>query len=238
MATFVLIPGAWLGGWCWRRLTPKLRTAGHEVYTPTLTGLGERAHLTGLEINLDTHIQDVVSVLECEELQDVVLLGHSYAGLVVSGVAERVPERIARIVFLDALVGQDGQSFFDIAGPEFAEMVKGQVKAAGGKGWPMASERPGTAGLTDADERWLQSHASLHPVGTLDKPVRLSSPKAAALPRDYILCTRSYAKGEPVPDMIRGMCAEMGWQLHEIPTGHWPMVSDPELLADVLNRLA
>jgi pimeloyl-ACP methyl ester carboxylesterase len=235
----VLVPGAWLGGWCWQRLTPKLRAAGHEVYTPTLTGLGERVHLARPEVNLDTHVQDIVGVLECEELHDVLLLGHSYAGLVVSGVAERVPERIARIIYLDASVPQDGQTFFDIAGPEFQAMVEEQIRTAGkGAGWPMAKDRPGTAGLTDTDERWLQSHASPHPPETLRQPVRLSNPKAAALPRDYILCTRSYTEGEPVPDLIRSLAAQFGWRLHEIPTGHWPMVSDPDELARVLNSIA
>lgn len=237
MATFVLIPGAWLGGWCWQRVTPMLRAAGHEVYTPTLTGLGERAHLTGPNVNLDMHIQDVVGVLECEELKDVVLVGHSYAGIVVSGVAERAPERITRIVFLDALAPRNGQSFYDIAGPQFAQMVRQQAATAGGTGWPMSPERPGTAGLSEADEHWLQSHATPQPMATLSQPVHLTNPRAAALPRDYILCTRTYREGEPVPDLIRKVCAELGWPLHELPTGHWPMVSHPRELVELLNRL-
>lgn len=101
---FVLVPGAWLGGWCWKYLTPLLRDEGHDVYTPTLTGVGEREHLRQSEISLETHITDIVNLLEYNEFTDVVLLGHSYAGLVVTGVAERVPERLAHIIYLDALV--------------------------------------------------------------------------------------------------------------------------------------
>ena len=96
MATFVLVHGAWLGGWCWQRVAPHLRRAGHEVYTPTLTGLGERAHLLSRDVGLDTHVQDIVGVLECEDLLEVILVGHSFGGMVVSGVAERVPDRLGR----------------------------------------------------------------------------------------------------------------------------------------------
>ena len=102
MATFVLVHGAWHGGWCWKKVAPLLRSAGHEVYTPTLTGLGERDHLLTRDIGLDTHIQDIVNVLEYEELTQVVLVGHSYGGMVVTGVAERAHERLRQLVYLDA----------------------------------------------------------------------------------------------------------------------------------------
>jgi pimeloyl-ACP methyl ester carboxylesterase len=102
MATFVLVHGSWLGGWCWQRVTPHLRAAGHEVFTPTLTGLGERAHLLTRDVGLDTHVHDIVNVLEFEELREVILVGHSYGGMVVAGVAECVPHRLARAVYLDA----------------------------------------------------------------------------------------------------------------------------------------
>src|SRR3954453_21148411 len=107
MATFVLVHGAWHGGWCWRRVAPLLRVAGHAVYTPTLTGLGERAHLLTREVGLETHIRDTVNVLECEELNDVILVGHSYGGIVITGTAERAPERVGHLVYLDAMVTLD-----------------------------------------------------------------------------------------------------------------------------------
>src|SRR5712692_8234402 len=114
MATFVLVHGAWLGGWCWQRVSPLLREAGSEVFAPTLTGLGERAHLLSLEIDLETHVRDVCGVLECENLKDVVLVGHSYGGMVITGVAERSAKRLSQLVYLDAFVPTDGQSLLDL----------------------------------------------------------------------------------------------------------------------------
>ena len=116
MATFVLVHGGWAGGWQWREVAGLLRAAGHEVFTPTLTGLGERVHLANPDIGLDTHIQDILMVLEYEELRDVILVGYSYSGMVITGVAELAPERISQLIYLDAFVPQDGQSMLDNAG--------------------------------------------------------------------------------------------------------------------------
>jgi len=113
LTTFVLADGAWHGGWCWRRVASLLRAAGHGVYTPTLTGLGERAHLVGRHVDLDTHIADVRGVLQCEELSNVVLCGHSYGGMVISGVAESAPNALRSLVYLDAFVPADGQCLLD-----------------------------------------------------------------------------------------------------------------------------
>jgi pimeloyl-ACP methyl ester carboxylesterase len=114
MATFVLVHGSWAGGVVWREVARRLRKAGHDVYAPTLTGIGERKHLLNREINLDTHIQDVIGVIDDEDLADIVLVGHSYGGMVISGVADRVPEKVASLVYLDAFVPEDGQSNFSI----------------------------------------------------------------------------------------------------------------------------
>jgi pimeloyl-ACP methyl ester carboxylesterase len=118
MATFVLVHGSMHGGWCWQRVAPLLRAAGHEVFTPTLTGLGERVHLAHPDIDLDTHIQDVLGVLEDEDLHDVVLVGHSYATLVIIGVADRLPERIAHLVYLDGPIAGEGQALLDFFPPD------------------------------------------------------------------------------------------------------------------------
>src|SRR6266516_1091932 len=117
MATFVLDHGGFHGGWCWKRVTPHLRAAGHEVYAPTLTGLGERCHLASPETNLSTHIQDILNVLSYEDLTDVVLVGHSCSGMVITGVADRAPERVTRLVYLDAFVPEDGQALRDLFRP-------------------------------------------------------------------------------------------------------------------------
>jgi pimeloyl-ACP methyl ester carboxylesterase len=118
MATFVLVHGSWAGSVVWRQLAPRLRKAGHEVYAPTLTGIGERKHLLSREIDLDTHIEDVIGVIDEEDLSDIVLVGHSYGGMVISGVADRVPEKVASLVYLDAFVPENGQSLFDVSPPD------------------------------------------------------------------------------------------------------------------------
>ena len=132
MATFVLVHGAWAGGWYWKRVRPLLTAAGHDVFTPTLTGLGERAHLATPDIGLETHIRDVLGVLTYEDLSDVVLVGHSCGGIVITGVAERAPGRLAHLVYLDAYVPADGQSFLDLlVSPERAAMFREQARTEG-----------------------------------------------------------------------------------------------------------
>jgi len=133
MATYVLVHGGWHGGWCWQRVTPLLRAKGHDVFTPTLTGLGDRAHLARPDVGLDTHIQDVVAMMEMEGLLDVTLVGHSYAGAVVQGVADRVPSRIARMVYLDAYVLENGKSLADYIP---AERREGFLKSGEQGGFP------------------------------------------------------------------------------------------------------
>lgn len=238
MATIVLVPGAWLGGWCWQRVTPALRAAGHDVYTPTLTGLGERVHLARPEIDLDTHIQDIVNVLVYEDLRGVILVGHSYSGMVVSGVVDRVPERIRRLVYLDAFTPQDGQALFDFWSPTGRKAVEEEARAAGDEWrWPMPADQEGLGDVSEDDERWLRSKAVPQPLRTFSQPVRLTNPDAATIPRAYILCTLGREQ-DPVMGMIRQMSSDQGWELREIETGHWPMVSTPRAVADVLSDLA
>ena len=134
MATFVIVHGAWSGGHAWRWLRPLLQAAGHEVFTPALTGLGERSHLANAQIDLDTHVLDVVGVLEYEDLLQVVLVGHSYGGVVITGVADRVPERLAQLVYLDAEVPMDGQSEFDLLPPEERAVYQESARSKG-QGW-------------------------------------------------------------------------------------------------------
>src|ERR1700757_751905 len=117
METFVLVHGAWAGSVVWRQLEPRLRGAGHEVYAPTLTGIGERKHLLSRDIDLDTHIEDVIGVIDEEDLSDIVLVGHSYGGMVITGVADRVPEKVASLVYLDAFVPESGQSLLNVLPP-------------------------------------------------------------------------------------------------------------------------
>lgn len=237
MSAFVLVPGAWLGGWCWRRVTPVLRAAGHEVYTPTLTGLGERAHLGSPETDLDTHILDVVNLLEWEELRGVVLVGHSYAGLVIGGAADRVPERLAHLVFLAANLPRDGHALFDEWSPAGRTLVEEEARVGGdGWRWPFPDDLGGGgAGLAAADERWLRAKAVGHPLRTFAQPLRYANPSTAALPRTYIRCA---ADGSPLPDEVKRDGSGDGWRLRQLPTGHYPMISRPRELAEQLLEVA
>lgn len=243
MATFVLVPGAWLGGWCWQRVTPQLRAAGHEVYTPTLTGLGERVHLGMPETNLDTHIADVVNLLEFEDLRDVVLVGHSYAGIVVAGVADRCAERIALVVYLDTAPSEDGESSLDFFPPEEQEEVRQQV-AAEGDGWrlpplPFAQvPLAGTfAGLSDDDRALLAAKAVPQPFGTYTQPLRLTHAGEGDYRRAIIACNDfREIVGTGMPRFQQFLAAP--WERRDLDTGHWPMFSAPRELAEALVSLA
>lgn len=232
--TFVLVPGAWLGGWCWKHLTPLLREEGHEVYTPTLTGLGERVHLARRDTDLETHIRDIVNMLEYEDLEDVVLVGHSYAGLVVLGVAEEVPERLARVVYLDALVPMDDEpvSAMDFYPPEEWTAMEAAAEGTDG-GWPMPDDHPGWVGISDTDAQWLRTKVTPHPLNTFRQTVSAENPDTTATPHSYILCQRN-GMGDGILEVVRQLCDERAWDLYEIDTGHWPMVSAPDRLAQHL----
>ena len=185
---FVLVHGAWHGGWCWRHVRARLIAAGHDVYTPTLTGQGERHHLTGPDITLDTHIEDVARVIEWEELDGVVLVGHSYGGYVVTGVADRLKDRLARVVYLDALIPTDGRAMSDASTPE-------QVAAARATlidGYRLPSPPPAWFGVPETDAAntaWLTRRLTDMPFACLTTPARLPNGGADGLPRTFIRCT-------------------------------------------------
>src|SRR3954447_6789466 len=172
MATFVLVHGAWLGGWVWKEVAALLREAGHEVYTPTLTGLGERSHLANREIGLDTHICDVVQVLEYEDLWDVVLVGHSYGGMVITSVADCVPDRLAHLVYLDAFVPDDGQSLHDLV-PTDGSTRDREMARREGDGWRIPLEEPWCMGTNDV-LRWMHPYPTDQPLRSFDQPLYLT----------------------------------------------------------------
>ena len=184
---FVLVHGAWHGGWCWKRTTPYLRAAGHNTYPITLTGLGARSHLARPDIDLDLHIRDVVSVIETEELSNVILVGHSYGGMVVTGVADRVPSRIRRMVYLDAFVPADGKCLFDYLPPERAAGLRKEGEASG----TMACGPVQRFGVTKGDDvRWVESHLSRQPYRTFTQPIALKTDAAkAAVRKTYVYCS-------------------------------------------------
>ncbi len=234
----MLVHGSWLGGWVWRRIADPLRQAGHAVSTPTLTGLGERAHLARPEVDLDTHVQDVVNHLAFEDLADVVLVGHSYSGMVITGVAERVPERLARLVYLSACVPEDRQSVYDTTVPLFREMVEAQAEEHGeGWRWPMPpadelDQYLTLAGFTDDDKQWVWSKAVPQPLGTYRQPLRLVDPAARAVPRTYIHGTL-----EAVLPFVEHARTAPSWDYHEVSSGHWAMITRPREVAALLASL-
>jgi pimeloyl-ACP methyl ester carboxylesterase len=226
---FVLVHGAGHGGWCWVRVARLLRAAGHEVFTPTLTGVGERAHLLTADVGPATMVQDVVAVLENEELRDVVLVGHSFGALVALGVADRVPHRLRRLVLLDGLVVEPGQRGFDGVPPDVAES---RTAAATELAFPVPSAS--AVGLTDPDDRaWVDRRLTPQPLRSYAEPFGLRHPLGNGLPITYIRCT-----DPPFPTLLSGqaIARREGWDWREIPTGHDAMISAPEATAAELLR--
>ena len=233
MATYVLVHGGWHGGWCWKKVTPLLRAAGHDVYAPTLTGLGERVHLLTPAVGLETHVEDVLGVLRYEDLQQVVLVGHSYGGIVITGVAERAADRLAHLVYLDAFVPRDGQCLLDLVPPERAAATREQAKTTG-DGWRVPPRPVEQFGVTaEADLRWAGPKVGDQPRLTFEQPVHCASVASAALPRTFIRCTESAGSGFSATFAER-VRADTSWRYRELATGHDAMITAPDALADLL----
>jgi pimeloyl-ACP methyl ester carboxylesterase len=232
MTTFVLVPGAWLGGWCWRNVAVPLRASGHTVMGATLTGLGERAHLMSPEISLDTHVVDIVNLLHWRDLNNVVLVGHSYGGMVITAVAERVPNRIRRLVYLDASVPRDGESNDDVIGPRMAAQLRASA-ASGGKDWQVPPAQYVAERLSDPPLRsWVERRLTPHPLRPFGDRVQLRSLQAAVLPRAFIQTTQS--------DLYNGLinrARAAGWYCREIGGGHYAMFTQPDAVASALDEL-
>lgn len=233
MSTIVLVHGAWHGGWVWQRVVPALRAAGHEVHTPTLTGLSDRAHLLDPRIGLSAHVHDVVALIEAYDADDVVLVGHSYAGLVVTGVADRIPERVRMRIHLDAFVGDDGDAAIDLLPPTVAGHYRESV-AGTGFGWLIPVRPLERLGVTDrADVEWLVPRLSPHPWLSYTEALRLTG-RGEQVPATYVECTdwmRVFAA------QAEKACAR-GWPTHTIATGHEAMVTAPDELAALLLEIA
>ena len=237
MTTYVLIHGAYHGGWCWARVAKLLRVQGHVVHTPTLAGMGEHAHLLSKQITLDTHVEDVISHIETEELQNVILVGHSYGGLVITGAADRLDGsgRIAALVYLDALVPKHGDAWSNFHTLEAAAARHGAARAAGG----LFMSAPDAAGfgLTDpADLAWANRRLRPHPYGCylsqMHLPNLAAGRGAALLPRTYINCTLPlYSDFMGLKQRLK---ADPQWKYIEMRTGHNAMMSAPEELTQLL----
>jgi pimeloyl-ACP methyl ester carboxylesterase len=231
MATFLVAHGAWSAGWAWKKMRPLLRDRGHELVTPTYTGLGERAHLARPEVDLETHIADVLGVLQCEDLRDVILVGHSYGGMVATGVADRVPERLAQLVYLDAFVPRSGQALVDLTpqapggGPATPEVEAWRIPA-----------NPVPPDTSATDLAWIMPRRFPQPRKTFEQALKLSG-ASDRITTTYIYCTR------PRPGDVFGQFAERarrepGWRYLEIDATHNPHITAPDALADLLDGVA
>jgi pimeloyl-ACP methyl ester carboxylesterase len=246
MSVYVLVGGGWLGGWCWQSVANRLREQGHDAYPATLTGLGEREHLARPEVDVETHITDVVNLIEFEDLHDVVLLGHSYAGLVVTGVADRMPDRISQLVYLDTGALPDGTVLIETFPPEARRHIEQQVEEMG-DGWrfpmPPQEELATFGSLEGLDDDWLEllrSRAVDQPFGTFTRPLRLENSAREELPKVGILCSVSLEEVQAIIASGNPLFREMAgpnWRFVELPTGHYPMFSRPDDLAAVLLDL-
>jgi pimeloyl-ACP methyl ester carboxylesterase len=229
----VLVHGAWGGAWIWRRVLAPLRAAGHEVHAVTLTGDGERAHLRRPDVGLHTHVTDVVALIDAEELRDVVLVGHSYGGMVITGVAERLLARdralLRRLIYVDAMVPLPGESWSSTHSPEVQAARTAQAEA---HDFALPPADPEAFGLAGADRDWLLRRQVAHPFGPYREPLPFDGERWAALPRSFVDCT---TPALPTIAAARQRVREQpGWRRHELPTGHCPMVSLPDALVAVL----
>ena len=248
-ATFVLVSGSFAGGWAWDKVVPLLREAGHDVYATTLTGLGDRIHLADPGIDLDTHVTDVVNVLEYADLHNVTLVAHSSGGMVSTGVAERVPERLTQLVYLDGWVPADGQSDYDVAVASDEARAQGIV-AEMNAGW--AAGTPGlrpidadveafiTGMIEDpTDAEWYVSKLAPHPLAAWTQPIQLGNPTAAALPRVFIFSTegKGTADEDPTVRIAERVRSDPAWTYLELAANHMALVNDPQATAEALLSL-
>lgn len=232
--SFVLVHGGFHGGWCWRGVSDLLRARGHTVVCPTQTGCGERSHLLRASISLDTFVEDIANVLLWEDLHDVVLVGHSFGGSSISGVADRMPGRIALLVYLDAVVLENGQTMFDLLESEVVERRLRSAQRHGGLaiGVPPVS----IFGITDpVQARYVRARLTPQPLGSFTSPLELAHPVGNGLPAVYVECTEpAYAGVASSREWVRAH----GMKSVELRSGHDAMIMAPRLLADLLVDLA
>jgi pimeloyl-ACP methyl ester carboxylesterase len=234
--TFVLAHGSWHGGWCWRRVADRLRGNGHAVYTPSYTGMGDRAHLLSKDITIDTFVNDLVQVIESEELTNVILVGHSFGGVPISGVADRIPEKIAQLIYLDSVLAESGRSAFSYYPPaEVEKRIKAAEKATNGVAVPVPEPLPAVWGLGkegDPDYDWVRRRLSPHPLQSYTTALTFKAQVGANLPRTYIHCTQpSHPVLEDSRKLVRSWT---GWNWVELAAPHDAMITHPDSVAGLL----
>jgi len=229
MTTFVLVHGAWHGSWCWKRVRKALQSAGHDVFTPTLTGVADRSHLASPKVDLETHVADVVNLIRWEELDDIVLCGHSYAGCVITGVADRLPERLRALVYLDAFIIENGQSLHDTLPPRArAAQVEGANKD--GDGWRVPPIPAEFFQVNPADRAWVDSQCTPQSLATFAQPLPLRN-RFPAKKVTHVLAT-GY-KESPFPP-FHEIANKKGWHTVTIDCGHDVMLDRPNDVVRIL----
>ena len=229
---FVLVHGSWHGGWCWKRVVPFLLLAKHAVHTPTLSGLGDKAHIASPEHDLNTHIEDIRAYIELHDLDDVVLVGHSYAGMVISGVVDRIASRIRRLVFLDAFVPQNGQCVADLISAERLQALE-QLRTAGN--WrtaPVSLDQLGV--LLPADRAWVEPRLTPNLTRTFHTPLNLATNALDQVAKSYIWCRENSGTFAHFAASARAAALDY----HEIDAGHDAMITKPKATADILLAIA
>ena len=231
MATFVLVHGAWHGSWCWKRIRRALQAQGHDVFTPTLTGVGERSHLLSRDVNLETHILDVANLIRWEDLSDIVLCGHSYGGCVVGGVADRMPERLRALVYLDAFVLDSGENLAQhVPDAQLKQLMDATL--AVGDGWKVPPIPAEVFNVNAADRDWVNQQCTMQPLPTFEQRIELSGGARTIANITYILAT-GFRDGSPFPPFYEKAQAR-GWNVVTVPCGHDVMLDLPEDLTRIL----
>ena len=230
--TFLVCHGAWSAGWAWKKMHPLMQAAGHRLVTPSYTGLGDRAHLVTTSIDLNSHIEDMLAVIKYEDLRDIVLVGHSYGGMVATGVADRARDKVRQLIYIDAFVPNDGQSLFDLNEGGRAPLQK---TAREGDGWrvPPMQTPPDTSA---ADVEWLSARRVHMPIKCFETPLKLQN-GPLTLPRSYIYATR-ITPADTFGPFARMTKSDPAWNYYEIDASHSPNVTAPEALMGLLMKIA
>ncbi|GAB5489233.1 MAG: alpha/beta fold hydrolase [Parasphingorhabdus sp.] len=238
--TYVLVHGAWHGGWCWRDIATPLLDAGHIVFTPSLTGLAERKHLLSPDIGLETHVTDIISLIEYYDLQDIILVGHSYGGMVITGVADSLKERISHIVYLDAALPENGDTMISQGPPRNAAEIKEAevgLRALAPDGIAMQAFPPEILGIAQSHPRysWVAEKLTPHPLKTWLDPINLLDGGSDGLNRTYIHCNRPALPKSSFQWHAEQVQRDESWQYHALATGHDAMITAPQELFQLLT---
>lgn len=233
-STYVLVHGAWQGGWAWSRFAPLLEAEGHRVFAPTLTGLAERANLLTKDVNLSTHVEDVSRLIIAEDLEDIVLVGHSYGGMVIAGVADRMPEKVKSLVVLDGFVPEDGKAMREYWPASVMSYLDKEASISGGVSVPPLPAE--ALAVAPENRAFVDANATPQPYGTFNEVIRLTGARDRIAKKTYIRATKF--RSHPFDGFVKRLQSLPDWHVAEIDSGHEPMIDDPRKLAELFVQMA